>query len=464
MRYQSTRGGVSDLTFCDAVMMGLAADGGLLVPQHIPDIRDELHEMKGADYQSIANRIMGLFIDDIPADDLAVLIDRSYCNFDSEAVTPLVPVGDYHVLELFHGPTLAFKDVALQFLGNLFEYNLRDQAAILNILGATSGDTGSAAIAGVRGKDKINIFIMFPEGRTSLLQEKQMTTVLDANVQNLAIEGSFDDCQTILKDLFNDAAFKESHNLGAVNSVNWARVLAQVVYYFSAWVQLDCPKAYEVSVPTGNFGNIFAGYIARRMGLPIERLILATNQNDILHRFFSSGRYERGEVHFSHSPAMDIQVASNFERYLYFKLGEDSKKVRAFMADFLDRGVAESRFNTASFDEAFRSGACSDEETLATIRQVHAESAYLCDPHTAVGIGVGSQQRNPDLPLVCLSTAHPAKFEDVMEKALPEVKVSHPKLSALRDLPARKTLLPADPDAVRGFIDDFTSLTLVEAR
>jgi threonine synthase len=252
-------------------------------------------------------------------------------------------------------------------------------------------------------------------------------------------------------------SFKEAHHLGAVNSVNWARVLAQVVYYFSAYVQLGMPKAFEVAVPTGNFGNIFAGYIARQMGLPINRLILATNQNDILHRFFSTGRYERGEVHFSHSPAMDIQVASNFERYLYFEFERNPEKVSDFIDSFARTGKAVTNFNTLNFDAAFSSGAVSDQQTLETIARLQAEHDYLVDPHTAVGIHVGQKQRNPDLPLVCMATAHPAKFEDAMAKALPDVEVSHPTLSVLRDLPARKTLLPAEPEAVKAFIDTFSA-------
>ncbi|MBT4162634.1 MAG: threonine synthase [Gammaproteobacteria bacterium] len=455
MRYVSTRGGVSGLSFCDAVMMGLASDGGLLVPEKIPDISDSLADLQGLEYVDIARRIMAYFIDDIPEDELGELIDRSYASFDDPLVTPLREVGDRYVLELFHGPTLAFKDVALQFLGNVFEYILADRGGRLNIVGATSGDTGSAAIAGVRGKQNINIFIMFPEGRTSELQEKQMTTVLDDNVQNISVEGSFDDCQSILKAVFNDLPFKEAHQLGAVNSVNWARVLAQVVYYFSAYVQLGLPKAFEVAVPTGNFGNIFAGYIARKMGLPITRLILATNQNDILHRFFTSGRYERGEVHFSHSPAMDIQVASNFERYLYFEFGENSRKVEDFMEAFMVSGVATIPFNTLNFDPTFATGAVSDDETLLTISEVYRDDNYLVDPHTAVGIRVGEEKRSGNVPLVCMATAHPAKFEDVMAKVLPDEDISHPTLSALKDAPTRKTVLPAEVETVKKFIHDF---------
>ena len=458
MRYLSTRGGVKNVSFREAVMMGLASDGGLLVPERIPDIKDQLQALKDMDYVALAEAVMAPFIDDIPAAELKSLIDRSYSTFDHPLVTPLVPVDDFHVLELFHGPTLAFKDVALQFLGNVFEHILKDEGYTLNILGATSGDTGSAAIAGVRGKENINIFIMFPEGRTSLLQEMQMTTVLDDNVQNLSIEGSFDDCQSILKAVFNDLPFKEAYHLGAVNSVNWARVLAQVVYYFSAWSQLGGPPTFDVAVPTGNFGNIFAGYVARKMGLPIRRLILATNQNDILHRFFSTGRYERGEVHFSESPAMDIQVASNFERYLYFRFDQQTDKVEAFMQDFAETGSAVLNMNTASVDEIFVTGSCSDEQTLATIAATWDQSGYLADPHTAVGIHVARQFMEASVPLVCLSTAHPAKFDTAMHKALGDsVPVTHPSLEELKTLPARKAALSADAGKVKQFIEAFNA-------
>jgi len=455
MRYVSTRGGVQGLSFCDAVMMGLADDGGLLVPETIPDVSQDLPQLAGKGYVDLAAYVMGHFIDDIPVAELRSIIERSYETFDDSAVTPLVEVGDIHVLELFHGPTLAFKDVALQFLGNVFEYVLNKRGGRLNILGATSGDTGSAAIAGVRGKENINIFIMFPEGRTSALQEKQMTTVLDNNVQNLAIEGSFDDCQSILKTIFNDLAFKDAYDLGAVNSVNWARILAQVVYYFSAYVQLGLPERFQVAVPTGNFGNIFAGYIARRMGLPIETLILATNQNDILHRFFTTGRYERGEVSFSYSPAMDIQVASNFERYLYFEFGQVAEKVEEFMKDFSSTGLATTTFNTLNVDAAFTSGRVSDEDTVATLARIFEETEYLLDPHTAVGVEIGLVKRRPEVPLVCLATAHPSKFDEVIRQAIPDIEVSHPMLELLKDLPERKTLLEGEVGIVKDFISSF---------
>ncbi|MEX0942824.1 MAG: threonine synthase [Pseudomonadales bacterium] len=453
MKYRSTRGGVAGLSFKDAVIMGLADDGGLLVPHELPDVSDELDRWQELDYAGLACEVMSRFIDDLPKDELKSLIDASYATFDHPLVTPLVNVGDLHILELFHGPTLAFKDVALQFLGNVFEYILTERGAFVNILGATSGDTGSAAIAGVRGKANINIYVMFPEGKTSPIQERQMTTILDDNVHNIAVEGSFDDCQRIMKEIFSDLAFKEHYSLAAVNSVNWARVLAQIVYYFSAWYQLGRPQTFDVAVPTGNFGNIFAGFCAREMGLPIRHLVLATNENDILCRFFNEGVYQRGDVQYTFSPAMDIQVSSNFERYLYYKLGRSEEKVKAFMNRFLSTGQETLHFNTERLDAAFLAGAVSNAETLDTIRSVNAETDYLVDPHTAVGITVGRRFRTDDVPLLCLATAHPAKFEEAIREALPDIDVSHPTLTKLAGLPVRKTLLKADVDTVKRFIE-----------
>jgi threonine synthase len=312
--------------FQDAVMEGLAPDGGLLLPDRLPDVSDQLAYWATLSYQDLTFEVLRRFVD-LPAEDLKGLIRRSYERFTHAEIAPAWPVGPLWILELFHGPTLAFKDIALQFLGNFFDYTLRQRQTRLNILGATSGDTGSAAIHGARGRDRMNIFIMHPRGRTSPLQEKQMTSVLDANVHNLAIEGTFDDCQNIMKAIFRDTAFKGRYALGAINSVNWARVLAQIVYYFSSGLYVMARTgAARVSfaVPTGNFGDILAGWLAARMGLPIARLVLATNENDILSRFFNTGTYSLGDVVPTLSPSMDIQVASNFERYLYYRVGQDA--------------------------------------------------------------------------------------------------------------------------------------------
>ncbi|MEX2488787.1 MAG: threonine synthase [Pseudomonadales bacterium] len=453
MKYQSTRGGVKGLAFKQAVSMGLADDGGLLVPETIPNVSASLSAWADLPYSELAFEIMRHYVDDIGADDLNSLVHKSYSAFDHPEVTPVAELDGYSVLELFHGPTLAFKDVALQFLGNVFEHILIETGSTLNILGATSGDTGSAAIAGVHGKANIDIYVMFPEGKTSPVQERQMTTILDENVHNIGINGSFDDCQFLMKEIFSDLTFKEGHNLAAVNSVNWARVLAQIVYYFFAWYRMGQPDRYDVSVPTGNFGNIFAAWLARRMGLPVNKLILATNSNDILARFFDTGVYARGDVTYSYSPAMDIQVASNFERYLFYQLGESPAKVNEFMQSFAESGSAKVDFNTRRFDDVFLAGSASDDETLTTIRRVYLEEGYLADPHTAVGIVVGNRLRDPDLPLLCLATAHPAKFEDAIHKAVPEAEVSHPAIDRLRDLPVRKSVLDPDPERVKAFIE-----------
>ncbi len=319
MRYISTRGGVEPVSFSQAVMMGLATDGGLLLPETIPQVDpDTLSRWAGLSFQELAVEVMLPYVgDDLTRTELTDLVQRSYSTFQHPEVTPVVEAGGRRILELFHGPTAAFKDVALQFLGNLFEFLLERSGGRLNIVGATSGDTGSAAIYGVRGKARINIFILHPLGRVSPIQERQMTTVLDDNVHNIAIRGTFDDGQRIVKSLFNDLDFKQEYHLGAVNSINWARVLAQVVYYFYAWGRMsagDTSKAASFSVPTGNFGDIFAGFVAKRMGLPVDRLILATNRNDILTRFVASGEYRLADVHPTLAPSMDIAVASNFER------------------------------------------------------------------------------------------------------------------------------------------------------
>jgi threonine synthase len=451
MKYISTRGKTDSIPFKDAVMMGLATDGGLLIPEQIPDISNRLEEWSGLTYPDLAFEVIRLYVDDISDQDLRQLIDCSYETFDDPRVTPLKQLGDVHLLELFHGPTLAFKDVALQFLGNLFEHILLERGESLNILGATSGDTGSAAIAGVRGKENINIFIMFPEGKTSPIQERQMTTVLDDNVHNLGIDGSFDDCQFLLKAAFSDLGFKKDLQLGAVNSVNWARVLAQVVYYFSSWYQLDKPRNFDVCVPTGNFGNIFAAFVARKMGLPIRNMVLATNANDILSVFFNTGVYKRGTVHFSHSPAMDIQVASNFERYLYFLLGESAEKVREFMDNFEAQSEVTLHQNTRVVDPVFKAASVTDEETVDCIRETWNSFQYIVDPHTAVGLHVANRQMEKGVPMVCMATAHPAKFPEVYQ-AIPGLKVTHESLEQLAGLPTRKQNLNADVSLLKDFI------------
>ena len=453
MRYISTRGGTAPLSFKDAVMTGLAPDGGLLLPESLPDVRSQLDSWRELGFVDLAARVMAPFVDDIPAGDLRGLLAAAYADFDDPTVTPLVALEDgLTILELFHGPTLAFKDVALQFLGVLFEYILSERGEPLNILGATSGDTGSAAIAGVRGRENIDIFVMFPDGRTSPLQELQMTSVTDANVHCIAVDGSFDDCQDIMKTIFNDLSFKERFHLGAVNSVNWARVLAQVVYYVFAALKLDEGGSRRVSfsVPTGNFGDILAGYLALQMGLPIDRLICATNENDILSAFFNTGVYKRGEVHFTISPSMDIQVASNFERYLYLRLDGDCEKLKAFMAAFAATGEARLA-DVGAVDEHIMACAVDTAATIAEIKDTYTRCGYVLDPHTAVGV-VAARRLGGESPIVCLATAHPAKFPESVDDALGAGVARHPRLDALKGAASRRVELPADVDAVKKFI------------
>lgn len=464
MKYCSTRGKVHGLNFTEAVMMGLADDGGLLLPEEIPTLsKQELAELSNLSYPELAFNIISRFVDDIPSADLKDLVNRSYATFNHPDTTPVVKQDDLYILELFHGPTLAFKDVALQFLGNLFEYLLNKSGKRMNIIGATSGDTGSAAIYGVRGRKNINIFILHPKGRVSPIQELQMTTVSDANVFNLAVEGTFDDAQSIVKEIFGDLKFKEQYALGAVNSINWARVLAQVVYYFYAWLQVNrdtgC-KEIEVSVPTGNFGDIFAGYIALQMGVPIRKLILATNANSILSRFVNSGDYSIAEVHQSLSPSMDIQVASNFERFLYYLYDQQADQVCQAMDSFQQQGKLDFTPNQLSqIQSIFSASAVHDTETLAAISDFYQETNYLLDPHTAVGVTAGRQSRSGNCPLVCLATAHPAKFGAAVSAAIGEEPVLPEALAVLAHKTPRLDIISPDCEQVKNYVKSKVKLS-----
>ncbi|MBP7829532.1 MAG: threonine synthase [Kiritimatiellae bacterium] len=455
MNYISTRGQTPPMGFQDAVLTGLAPDGGLLIPTDLPRVEDRLAAWSKLSYQDITFEILRLFTD-LPDADLRHLIERSYMTFRHPEIAPAWPVGPVHILELFHGPTLAFKDIALQFLSNFFEYILKRRDARLNILGATSGDTGSAAIHGVRGRERINIFIMHPHGRVAPLQEKQMTAVLDSNVFNMAVEGTFDDCQRIMKALFNDLEFKRRYALGAVNSVNWARVLVQIVYYFSSGLyvmQTTGAKEVQFAVPTGNFGDVLAGYYAWRMGLPIRRLILATNENDILARFFETGEYSLGKVVPTLSPSMDIQVASNFERYLYCRVGEDPARLTGLMNDFAARGALSVPLGPGGrVDDLFLPGVGTTADTLATIRRYDRDHGYLLDPHTAVGVHVAEQHLEPGVPTICLATAHPAKFSQAIREATGR-EAHHEILDNLAHAPTRCEVLPADANLIKKFIE-----------
>ena len=458
MKYISTRGGITPVGFKDAVMMGLARDGGLLLPETLPTVdRDRLNSWRNLPYQYLALEVLSLFVDDIPRLDLDSLVERSYTSFSHPQVTPVRKVGDVYIMELFHGPTLAFKDIALQLLGNLFEYILKDSGSFMNIVGATSGDTGSAAIYGVRGKKGVNIFILHPDGRTSPIQALQMTTVLDPNVFNIGVRGTFDDAQAIVKEIFNDLEFKDRYHLGAINSINWARVLAQVVYYVYSYCKLwkTGAESVDFSVPTGNFGDIFAGFVAKRL-LPegcINRLILATNENDILARFVKNGDYSTcGSVTPTFSPSMDIQIASNFERYLYYLRDEDSEQVRQDMESFGSTGKLDLTRFQQRVARDFVSRRVSEEETIATIAKIYEDEGYLLDPHTAVGVKAALELKSEARPVICLATAHPAKFGDAVQKAIGREVELPPSLAELADKENRCEVMDADVDQVKAYV------------
>jgi threonine synthase len=458
MKYISTRGGITPVSFDQAVMMGLARDGGLLLPEHLPTIAPTLlNAWQTLSYQHLALEVLSLFTGKMPRAVLEDQIERAYSSFRHPQVTPLRQIGDLYILELFHGPTLAFKDVALQLLGNLFEYELNKSGSFMNIIGATSGDTGSAAIYGVRGRKGINIFILHPHGRTSPIQALQMTTVTDANVFNIAVRGTFDDAQAIVKMLFNDLEFRDKYHLGAINSINWARVLAQVVYYVFAYLKLRKHgfESVDFSVPTGNFGDIFAGYIAKRL-LPegcINRLILATNSNDILTRFVNQGDYSiAGAVIPTYSPSMDIQIASNFERYLYYLHQEDGHKVEAAMKQFATTGQMDLSSFKEQVRQDFASCSVSEAETIATIRSVYEEHKYLLDPHTAVGVRAALDVKKQDRPVVCLATAHPAKFGVAVQQAIGKEPELPPALAQLAGMESRCEVMDADAALIREYL------------
>ena len=465
MHYISTRGGISPISFKDAVMMGLATDGGLLLPEVLPKADPQsLKRWQSCSFQQLASEIFRLFITDIAVDGLDKLITRSYATFSHPEITPLVKKGDLFILELFHGPTLAFKDVALQFLGNVFEHILQETGSKMNIIGATSGDTGSAAIYGVRGKERINIFILHPHKRVSPIQELQMTTVIDPNVFNIAIRGTFDDGQAIVKAIFNDIPFKDRYHLGAVNSINWARILAQVVYYIYAWLKITGEtgkSSIDFSVPTGNFGDIFAGYIARNI-LPqgaIRKLILATNENNLLTRFVTRGDYSVAKVVATSSPSMDIQVASNFERYLYYLYECDADRTRKDLELFSQSGklcFADNLLRTIQQD--FASKSVTEAETLGTIKTFYGEHNYLLDPHTAVGVNAARACASPGVPVVCLATAHPAKFGGAVTKAIGKPPETPPELKGLADKESRCEILDPDFKTVQDYIARYALL------
>lgn len=454
MKYVSTRGRVEPISFKEAVMMGLANDDGLLIPQSFPKFSQvDLERFSTYDYPSLAYEIIRRFALDMHPVKLRQIIEKSYSNFDTKSVIPVVKKGDIHIAEIFHGPTFAFKDIALQFLGNMFEHILEEKRLDMNILGATSGDTGSAAIYGVRGKKNIRIFVLYPKGRVSEVQEMQMTSVTDDNVFNLAVDGTFDDCQNIVKEIFGDLFFKERYDLGAVNSINWARIVAQIVYYFwCAFRAAEPGQKVTFVVPTGNFGNIFAGYCAKLMGLPVDKFILATNENNILTRFINDGDYTVKDVKFTHSPSMDIQLASNFERYLYLFYDRDPVKIKSLMAELKEnKGLKFSPADVKRVQEDFGTYSTSNEETEQVIANFYKEHNYILDPHTACGVAAGLKVKN-GTPVICLATASPAKFPDVVKKAT-GVEPERPEgITALEGLPRKVNEIGNSVHEVREFI------------
>jgi threonine synthase len=448
MRFLSTRGQTEPLRFSEAVATGLAPDGGLYLPQTLPDFSGDLRRFEGLRYADLCYEFLRVFATDIEPETLRSIVAKSYTTFSHPEIAPLKQLApNLHVLELFHGPTLAFKDFALQLLGNLYERQCAVRKESINVLGATSGDTGAAAIHGLLGKPGTAIFILYPNGRVSPLQERQMACTGAANVFALAVDGTFDDAQAALKEIFGDQAFRTGHRLSAVNSINLARVLAQCVYYLHAWLRLPAGDRNNVEfvVPTGNFGNVLAGWLLQQMGVPIRGFKVATNQNDILYRLFTTGEYRVGNVQPSLAPSMDIQVASNFERFLYFSVGRDAARVREIMATF----KATGGYRFENFDRAtFSASRCTDEEIAGIIERVHRTYGYVCDPHTACGF----KEHNPNRVNVVLSTASPAKFPETIQSAI-GVEPKHPTLEALKTQRIVKHEIAATPAAIRAFID-----------
>lgn len=458
MKYVSTRGEAPALGFDDVLLTGLAPDGGLYVPEHWPHFSsDDIRALRGLSYQDMAVAVMTPFVTDCLSDDeLRDLVTRSYAGFEHAAVAPLKQLGpDRWVMELFHGPTLAFKDYALQFVGNAFEDVLKKKGRRITIVGATSGDTGSAAIEACRDRENIDIFILHPEGRTSEVQRRQMTTVQAPNVHNVALKGTFDDCQDTVKALFADVAFREEMGLSAVNSINWARIMAQVVYYFWAGVALGAPdRAVTFAVPTGNFGNVFAGYVARRMGLPVEKFVVGSNTNDILTRFFETGSMTIEGVVPTLSPSMDIQVSSNFERLLFDAYERDGARVKALMQGFRQSGsYTVDEEPMAEILNLFEGLRLDDPGTTAVIADVHRTTGELLDPHTAIAVAAAGKEGLPaGVPVVALATAHPAKFPDAVKDATGLHPALPERLADLFERTERYDVVDNDVSAVRTHI------------
>ena len=468
MKYISTRGDTTERDFSEILLEGLAPDGGLYLPMHYPKVDDAtLTRWRGMGYADLAFEILSLFITDVPQADLKLLVDRTYtkATYGSDAIVPVRRlaggVSPLYIEALSNGPTLAFKDMAMQLLGNLFEYELARRGERLNILGATSGDTGSAAEYAMRGKKGVRVFMLSPQGRMSPFQQAQMFSLQDPNIHNIAVEGVFDDCQDIVKAVSNDLEFKRRHKIGTVNSINWARLLAQVVYYFAGYFQVTSSNAERVSfaVPSGNFGNVCAGHVARCMGLPVAELVVATNENDVLDEFFRTGRYRvraSAETFETSSPSMDISKASNFERFVFDLLGRDGARV----AELFGAGLVRDGGFQLSADEfdrirgfGFVSGKSSHADRLATIRSTWADHHDMIDTHTADGLKVGREHQRPGVTMIVLETALPAKFAATIEEALGRPPLRPAALDGIEDLPKRFVVMPVDVARVKAYVE-----------
>ncbi len=452
MNYVSTRNNKNELHFKDVFIKGLADDGGLFVPKSIKLLNSEdLDKLKNLSYNDLACEILNPFCSDfINKEDLKKIITKSYSSFREKEVVKISNLGSLKLLELYHGPTLAFKDIAMQFIGNLYDYYLSKNNDFLNVVVATSGDTGAAAIDAIKGKNNMNIFVLHPNNKISKVQRKLMTTGNDKNVFNIAIDGNFDDCQNLVKAMFSDLEFSKSIKMTGVNSINWARIIAQAVYYFYTYFKLNSSKPLSFSVPTGNFGDVFAGYLAKKMGLPIDKLIVATNQNDILHRAISKGEYISKKVEQTISPSMDIQLASNFERLIYYINNSNSEITAKIMKKIKENVYQIEKINLESIQKDFISESCNEKETLDIIKKYYEKSNLILDPHTAVGVGVANKLSLNDC--VVLSTAHPCKFPDATENAIKKHENLPKELEHVLNKDENFEVLKNDIEVVKNFV------------
>ena len=452
MKYVSTRDNSKEFSFEDVFIKGLADDGGLYVPKSLRKFsNDDLSKLKDLKYQELATEIIYHYSSDfISKNELSSIVEKSYSTFREKNVVKISDIGNFRLLELFHGPTLAFKDVAMQFIGNLYEYYLSKKNEKINIVVATSGDTGSAAIDAIKGKSNLNIFVLHPNNKISSVQRKLMTTVDEKNVFNIAIDGNFDDCQNIVKQMFSDLEFSKSINMSGVNSINWARIIAQSVYYFYSYLKLDTNKLISFSVPTGNFGDVFAGYLSKKMGLPIDKLIVATNENDILHRAISKGDYVSKEVKETISPSMDIQLASNFERLIYYINNSDSAKTADIMKKIKQNSYQIDNQSLEIIQKDFLSESCNEDETLSIIKKAYEEINMILDPHTAVGLGAAKKLSLDDC--VVLSTAHPCKFPETTKNAINKHEKLPEELQHVLNKDENFQVLKNNTEEVKNFI------------